>query len=258
MTFPRLGHLGRLGNQLWQIAGTVAYAQRLGTRMSLPKWEYAEWFSVPEGVFTDEAGIDAGTLAGHLGPAAPYLQDWELVESAKGTIRTWFRPSNLALQLILPSSQWIGTCAVHVRRTDYLLTDHYAVPDAWWYRRAMGAVRERAEAEGHPVSRFVFFSDDPAWCRSWFPEHECVTGDEQDGWDLLRDDDGHPLPRYGELTDFWSMAACRYHITANSSFSWWAAWISDDRSPVTPARWYGPAYPDLCEDRVIPPWWTRL
>lgn len=113
---------------------------------------------------------------------------------------------------------------VHVRRGDYLLGphfEHHGVCSADYYRRAMRLMRERA-----PGPQFFVFSDDWRWCR----EHLA-------GADTVIVDANAPGAVQDELR---LMAACRHHVIANSSLSWWAAWLSTGHRQVVvgPQPWF--------------------
>jgi hypothetical protein len=41
--------------------------------------------------------------------------------------------------------------------------------------------------------------------------------------------------------DMCLMTMCNYHIIANSSFSWWGAWLSNSKQVIAPSKWFGPA-----------------
>ena len=77
----------------------------------------------------------------------------------------------------------------------------------------------------HPV--FFIFSDDPAWAQQNIrPTAETIHVDS----------DTSPA---GALRDFQLMTRCRHHIVANSTFSWWGAWLAahPDQEVVAPSRW---------------------
>jgi hypothetical protein len=116
--------------------------------------------------------------------------------------------------------------AVHVRRGDYVGNRdaslfHGVCPPAY-YQAALAWIRER-----QPSARFAVFSDDPGWAR------ENVA---RDGAARLIEAD----PAHSAHEDFYLLGCCAHFIIANSSFSWWPAWLS--RSPgrlvVAPRRWF--------------------
>jgi hypothetical protein len=128
------------------------------------------------------------------------------------------------------------TVAVHVRRTDFTWLPNFGVCDTAYYAHAMEAMRERV-----PGARFFIFSDDPSWCREHFTAMDqtviCHAGAECD-----------------PLIDFHLMKQASHHIIANSSYSWWAAWLGKKQGQIVlcPPKWFtgginAPIKEKLCE-----------
>jgi hypothetical protein len=113
-----------------------------------------------------------------------------------------------------------GPCsvAVHVRRGDYLAIPEFQICDTAYYEKAMETIRAE-----YPSARFFIFSDDPVWCRAEF---------KSPGVEVM---DFHRNP----LHDLHAMSLASHHIIANSSYSWWAAWLGDKpgQQVVMPDRW---------------------
>jgi Glycosyl transferase family 11 len=134
-----------------------------------------------------------------------------------------------------------ASVSLHIRRGDYL-TDSYTVNNvdscnADYYRRA---VEEIARAVDRPV--FFIFSDDLAWVRENFSiPFQTVFVDNN--------------PQENAVEDLRLMSNCRFHITANSSFSWWAAWLSGypDKKVAVPKTWRSKG-PDM----HIPAGWMAI
>lgn len=124
---------------------------------------------------------------------------------------------------------------VHVRRGDYLTAAAHGVRPLEYYREALTELRCRL---ADPV--FFVFSDDPAWCR-----------------EALRADDVHVVDHNGagqEHEDLRLLSLCQAHVIANSSFSWWGAWLSRGGGPVlAPRQWF--ADPTLDASRIVPSRW---
>ncbi len=99
------------------------------------------------------------------------------------------------------------TVAVHIRRTDYLAENGFGSLTEQYYHEAIGMIRSKVD---NPV--FVFFSDDLDWCRRNFRENGFLFCDDQD-WKL-------------DYLQLFLMSKCRHQIIANSSFSWWGAWLN--------------------------------
>ncbi len=113
--------------------------------------------------------------------------------------------------------------AVHVRRGDYLHPDnlpHFGVCSEQYYEEALSLVREK-----HPEATFYFFSDDMDWVR----EHLLVEGA------TYVEQPGSP-----DYEDLWLMTRCKGHVIANSTFSFWGAYLSvaADGMTVYPNRWF--------------------
>lgn len=125
-----------------------------------------------------------------------------------------------------------GSVAVHVRRTDYAGNPDLDLCDAGYYRTAMNRMRDTVAD-----ARFFIFSDDPAWC-----------GDQHTGGDVEVVE--HPCPP-SALTDLHLMGLASHHIIANSSYSWWAAWLGEKpgQKVLMPARWLGGIKAPIAEKR---------
>lgn len=140
----------------------------------------------------------------------------------------------------------IGSCnavCVHIRRGDYLssqgLIKHGVCP-LDYYHMGLEYIRQRTT---NPA--FFVFSDDPAWAASNFSMFDSTT--------IV----SHNVGR-NDVEDMRLMMNCRHFIIANSSFSWWSAWLSrnPEKMVVAPKRWVAlSTYSD--KDRV-PENWIRF
>jgi len=141
----------------------------------------------------------------------------------------------------------IGTAesvSVHVRRGDYVshprASRARSVCTPGYYLRCVAHIAERV---GHP--HLFVFSDDPDWVAANLRfEHPTTLVSTVPA-----------RPDYGDLR---LMSACRHHIIANSSFSWWAAWLNPhrDKLVLAPRRWMND--PRVDDRDVVPSGWTRL
>ena len=126
-------------------------------------------------------------------------------------------PGNLRTKLSEPNS-----VAVHVRRKDYLDLPIFQVCDSRYYHESMNRMRACL-----PAARFFIFSDDPEWCRSVFNKTDQEVVDSGDA-------------AANPLHDLHLMSLASHHIIANSSYSWWAAWLGEkpEQQVIMPDRWY--------------------
>ncbi|WP_373515190.1 alpha-1,2-fucosyltransferase, partial [Persicitalea sp.] len=133
--------------------------------------------------------------------------------------------------------------SLHVRRGDYV-TNHAArtfhgLCSSHYYRRAM----EYAKAKLGTAQVFVF-SDDLAWAKENLVGPLPITFVE------------HTKPVVASY-DLCLMSRCHHHIIANSSFSWWGAWLnpSPDKLVIAPDRWFADDQAQQHTKDLIPDSW---
>lgn len=134
--------------------------------------------------------------------------------------------------------------AVHVRRGDYL-TDPtfvkiYASCSSEYYRQAVAILSARTA-----IRRVFIFGEDVAWARSHLRLNLPTT------WV-----DPNQFP--GHHHDLWLLAACPNLVMANSTFSWWAAWLLNERKKnvIAPRKWF--LDPNLSTKDLYDPYWELV
>lgn len=136
-----------------------------------------------------------------------------------------------------------NSIAVHIRRGDYVSDPKTSAVhgscDLEYYRAAVDCALERTG----PATFFIF-SDDMAWVRRELQLPGNVVYVEG--------------KLHGPERDIHLMSRCRHIICANSSFSWWGAWLNDrpDKVVIAPRRWF--AASDLDSTDIVPPTWLRV
>lgn len=110
------------------------------------------------------------------------------------------------------------TCSIHVRRGDYLgLQNHHPIQPIEYYQKAINIIGE----ENH----FLIFSDDIKWCEENFSflKNKTFVSDNLD------------------YEDLYLMSRCNNNILANSTFSWWGAWLNKNKNKqvIIPSKWFG-------------------
>lgn len=100
-----------------------------------------------------------------------------------------------------------------------------------YYERAMALF---------PNETFLVFSDDPEWCKNKFKENTNVQ----------------VMERGDDIDDFNLFASCKHQIIANSSWSWWGAFLNPNESKIiiAPKQWYS----DGIERTKVPSTWQRI
>lgn len=130
--------------------------------------------------------------------------------------------------------------SIHVRRGDYVGSNLHLVLPLSYYEAAIARVARVARE-----ARYYIFSDDIPWCREHLVFPGPVTFLDHNGPD-------------GDYEDLRLMSLCKHHIIANSSFSWWGAWLAEheDQIVIAPRQWLEDST-RTAEDR-IPERWEQL
>lgn len=152
----------------------------------------------------------------------------------------WFEGYENEIKSIFMSDGGIGydeRVSIHIRRGKnpsnpsepaYSENPFYVnLAETDYYQRAMSLF---------PNKKFLIFSDDIEWCKTKFPFADFSEGDE--------------------ITDFKKMASCQHNIIANSTFSWWAAYLNPNphKKIIYPLNWYS----DGVKRTVCPKDWTGI
>lgn len=163
-------------------------------------------------------------------------------------LKTPLTPENIR---ILENIRSCCSISLHIRRTDYLSNPYLSPSPLDYYLRSMAEMEGRLRAAGvHQKSlRYFIFSDDIDWAREnlrpALPHvHVNTNGSDAGYFDL-------------EL-----MRNCRHHIIANSTFSWWGAWLNEHAGKIViaPRIWFNRKENDLyhTDDALIPGSWIRI
>ena len=232
ISFSQLGNprWGRLGNQLFQIACTLGIAHRNGHTAIFPSWSYEQYFAhaLPSGNLIHPQVRQYNSLFYEpidLPPGEWDLQGFfsseKFFETIADDVRKQFEPSPAISAYI---GQKYGSliarqpCSIHVRRGDYLQL-------SWDFPAQPLAYYQHAIKQFSSDTLFLIFSDDITWCKRYFtgPQFEFIENEE-------------------DIIDLLLMSRCSNHIIANSTFSWWGAWLNPNPEKIVlcPARWYGP------------------
>jgi hypothetical protein len=153
-------------------------------------------------------------------------------------------PEGRTLEVLQRISACPAPVSLHIRRGDYTLAaEGYPALGMTYYRNALGALMERI---ANPT--IFVFSDEIEYARQHLPA-VAPPGTELIFVDHNRDATAHD--------DLRLMAACRHHIIANSSFSWWGAWLNPDPAKlvIAPDRWVDPEIPN---QEILPPAWLQV
>ena len=150
-----------------------------------------------------------------------YWQGVDYFKESQEEIRESLRPNQQFIDnnksMFLQSSRCVS---LHFRRTDYIgKDDHHPIPPMTYYEKALEMV---------DYDRIFVFSDDIPWCK-----------------ENLKFNNMTFVHNINPLHDLWIMSFCQSNIIANSTFSWWGAWLNDNpnKKVIMPRKWFGPSAP---------------
>lgn len=230
ITFSNLGNFGRLGNQLFQIAAVLGASKSQLKSAKFNKWNYSDFFKNPIDQTLDPSEIkNIYRERGFNYTPIPVMNDMDLIGyfqsekyflNAKDLVMYHFDFSDHLYDGKIDES--VESCSIHVRRTDYLkFSEYHPFPGMDYYLRSIEKMREFG------IKKFYLFSDDIDWCMKTFSGHNDI--------EYIR---GNP-----DIKDMALMSQCKNNIIANSSFSWWGAWLNKnpDKIVIAPSVWFGPS-----------------
>ena len=270
ITYSEIGYNGRLGNQLFQFAATLGVGRWLCYDVKFPTENVSnkrnQWltnntnvevcfevplaFDIAEHLLSDSIevekevresqfhydnrlfNIEDGTSLNGYFQSEKYFKH---VEQELRDILLFSPEARQKAYSIFPRVNH-ETVSIHIRRGDYTTSpDSHPPCTLEYYQKALEHFQE-----GNYT--FLIFSDDIEYAKKIFLGQENVLFFNNDSY-----------------TDLCLMSACDHHIIANSSYSWWGAWLGRNinKKVIAPAVWFGPSLmknntQDLyCEEWII-------
>ena len=261
ITFNNLGRMGQLGNQMFQIASTIGVAKKNGIDFSFPNWicnqsgrNYQNYLKknlptstisneikvIDESCFNfNEIIIENKNLNYSLNG---FFQTEKYFKHCEDIIIEYFDLKDEFYQEINDKYGNIlnNSCSIHVRRGDYLhQTTHHPVQPMEYYNEAIKKIYDKNIENVN----FLIFSDDIEWCKK----------------NMILPNI-HFIENNINIIDMFLMSKCTNNIIANSSFSWWGAWLNKniDKKVVGPSKWFGPALSNHNTSDIIPKNWYKI
>ena len=265
VAFNYLGKLGQLGNQMFQYAATLGAARYRGVTFTIPdhnevlvdalgnklRIELFDCFDIEpdnKGLLkTDNVLAEKGfefdtnilkadrrndfTLYG-------FFQTEKYFKHCEEEIRNQFKFKE---EVVNECNDIIEECfdnpiALHIRRGDFLINsgNHYN-QSLDYYEKALSKFDSKRQV--------VIFSDDPQWCveQKLFESDRFIVSSGNDPY-----------------VDLYLMTQCNDFIIANSTFSWWGAWLSNKGKVIAPKKWFGPNNAHLNTKDLYPEHWEIL
>ena len=259
ITHVSLGNAGRFGNQMFQLAALIGIAEKNGYDIKIPVentgnpftfydlstqqaeptgMELRNPFDIPDEYFAPFADISSVVDKRYQEPffhfknqtldipdnsdISGYFQSEKYFKHAEEKVRALFtfRPEiqELAKQELAKVKNDAPRVSIHVRRGDYVANSaNHTVTGMEYYTEVINKFFSK-----EPY-RFVVFSDDPEWCKEMF-------------------EGGYIVDINNSYVEMCMMSMCDHHIIANSSFSWWGAWLNSNPKKIVtaPSQWFGP------------------
>jgi hypothetical protein len=256
--FNRLGSYGRLGNQMFQYAALRGIAAFHGYEFCIPgsnrrneakSYELLEAFALPnlkhkalimpdsyeerEFNFSQKYVCECPDNTSLLG----YFQTEKYFLHIACSIREDFAFNFETLNTCRKMFAFDQSISLHIRRGDYVNSVNHPLCPMEYYEKALSKLDPRL-----PV---IIFSDDIKWC-------------QEQG--IFRSDRFVFSESNSPITDMCLMTMCSCHIIANSSYSWWGAWLSGSDRVIAPARWFGDSgyTASLNTEDIVPSRWSTI
>ena len=261
--FDYLGKAGQLGNQMFQYAATKGIAVNRGFDMCIP--DHDEVFHDGIGNFLKieldnpfTIQCQRGMIGGSVVQEHRFHFNEELFHEC---------PDNVSLYGFFQTEKYFkhiedeirqdfkfnskiqGECepivdevfdqspiALHIRRGDFLINsgNHHNLSLEWY---------EKALSKFEPDREVILFTDDPFWASAQ---------------ELFKPDRFLLSEGNSSYHDLYLMTQCSDFIIANSSFSWWGAWLANYGRVVAPSKWFGPNNAHLDTKDLYPDHWEIL
>jgi len=257
--FNHLGRHGRLGNQMFQYAALRGIANLKGYNFCIPGSEFKDqWndhqlfeaFNLPN-LNTQKI------LPGNYYQEKQFHYDFDYVNDCPDNVNVYgyfqtekyfshisdsiredftFKPE--ILNPCKEAFDFDELISLHIRRTDFVEKSNDHPPCSLeYYQKALEQFDSNI-----PV---MIFSDDIDWCKNQ---------------DLFVDDRFIFSENEWNLIDLCLMSMCTHHIIANSTFSWWGAWLSGSNQVIAPSKWFGDSgyTSDHITSDIIPDRWVKI
>jgi hypothetical protein len=263
--FKQIGRCGRFGNQMFQYASLLALAKDNNFEYSVAysnnsSDEYSN-FILPDafdnlsakdcsntqfskvaieniGYYNDVYDPNIKNLSDNM-EIFGYFQSEKYFKHRKSEICKEFAFKNwIVYNANLIRNEYSDECiSVHIRLGDYLKQQHnHPICSQDYYKKAFDILPKN--------KTILLFSDNLPMARNLLGFIDNIV----------------PINTNCKFTDMALMNMCEYHVIANSSFSWWGAWLSNSKTVIAPEKWHGSnsdygipkAWPSIyCENWIV-------
>lgn len=266
IAYQSIGSNGRLGNQLFQIASTIGIAIDNEQKFAFNNFEIFNYlpnlqpfliddFSEFDISYTDNEFCykdlrfpkDKNTIL------FGYFQSHKYFEKHPIIIEQLMKIENNLFSNYLNQYLNTNTCSIHIRRGDYVFLNknHPLNPHPLvkldYYNKAIELIN---------ADKYIIFSDDIVWCKEVFKGNEFIFYDHNEN---------KKNNLQYDLFELQVMSSLNHNIIANSSYSWWAAYLNKniDKKIIAPKIWFSEAFSNQMSkhnilNSLIPSDWTLI
>jgi hypothetical protein len=238
LSFNYLGHIGQLGNQMFQYAALRGICNHKNYNYTLPTNHMGNIFLYDcFKIFELEKKLDHWSnfpriLPSHCGfdvqffnncPSESdifgYFQTEKYFKHIEDAIRNEYifqdhitHDAKKYFNSMCFSDEVIG---LHIRRTDYITHEFIRNLDLEYYEKSLDYFSDKTYV--------LIFSDDIEWCKNQkiFSNSRFKFSENN-----------------SKYVDLCLLSMCDYHIIANSTFSWWGSWLAKSKKTIAPKEWY--------------------
>lgn len=273
ISFLRLGDFGQLGNQMFQFAAIYSLSKTNNLELKIPiettytrnyhghKLDLFDSFNIPNSFLLEKNQIlsNLDKLYKETGHSfnknffniqngtniEGYFQTEKYFKNHINDIKNLFSFKDEIYTKCFQEISYIKDTynlpivSIHVRRGDYITNqNNHPLCSVDYY---LTAINEYFSNQNYI---FYIFSDDIEWCKETFVGEDNL---------IFSIDKTH-------FEDLCLMSLCDHNVIANSSFSWWGAWLNQnlDKKVIAPKKWFGVNLSYLDTDDIIPNNWIKI
>lgn len=257
--------IGRLGNNMFQLSACIGYAKKYGYKWAIPirrsagdtfedkptPWLLPQfWPNLPTcyGMNGERYEQHEASMFNYK-PIPKFDHDVTLVGFFQS--EKWFDNAKEDVKAAFPLKhypEYEGYVSIHVRRGDYVANDNSFPPVTMEYlKRAIDVIPFPTSGRWYNI---IVFSDDIQWCKD---NIAYMTGD------------GAKIEFHESTNEYEAlskMASCSHHIIANSTFSWFGAWLGKNPNKIVISphveNWFGPGFTGSIPIDLIPLEWHQI
>ena len=278
ISFSNIGYMGRLGNQMFQFASTLATGKRKGYEVRFPIENCSGFrrigpIDLSTGALSDVKCdlLDCFNIPNDYFISSPRLQIYSLFNEGKFeyddriesipdgcNLSGYFQTEKYFLDIKEEIKNIFSFKKEIVEEGDRILREisggkelvsiHVRRGDYTLYPDhhptcnpeyySLGIQEIRKVSEKD--LKVIIFSDDKQWCLDNMKNY---IGEN---FSITNTEDPY--------VELYMMTKCNYHIIANSSFSWWGSWLSNSKLTVAPSKWFGSAMDKNTQDIYLKEW----